>query len=46
MVIMEPDKVRYLGFCSLFLAFDRAKNTIVVYSELRIEPIETCWLRN
>ena len=32
-------------FIRLF-GLDRAKNTIVVYSELRGKPIETCWLRN
>ena len=30
----------------LFFGLDPAQNTIVVYSELRSFPIETCWLRN
>ena len=30
----------------LFLSLDSAQNTIVVYSVLRIKPIETCWLGN
>ena len=30
----------------LFFVLDPAQNTIVGYSELRNQPIETCWLRN
>ena len=30
----------------LFFGLDPAENTIVVYSELGNQPIETCWLRN
>ena len=38
---MKPDKLfSVAAFCSLF-DLDRAKNTIVVYSVLRISPIET-----
>jgi len=29
-----------------FFGLDRARNKRVVYSVLRNEPIETCWLRN
>ena len=41
--LWNPTKFLVLGFCSLF-DLDCAKNTIVVYSVPRSEPIETCWL--
>ena len=43
---MKPDKVLCFRFLFAFFGFDCAKNTIVVYYVLRIELIETCWLRN
>ena len=43
---MKPDKVLRFRFLFDFLALIVQKNTIVVYSVVRIEPIETCWFHN
>ena len=43
---MKPDKVLCCRFLFAFFGLDRAKNTIVVYSILRSQPIETYWLGN
>ena len=44
---MKTNKVLCCMFLFAFFAWsDPAQNTIVVYSVLRIKPIETCWLRN
>ena len=42
---MKLDKLFVVCFFRFF-GLDPAQNTIVVYSVLRNQPIETCWLRN
>jgi len=43
---MKLDKVLCCMFLFRFFGLDGAQNTIVVYSALRNQPIEMCWLCN
>ena len=43
---MKPDKSSLLPVFVPLLGLDSAQNTIVVYSALRNQQIETYWLRN